>query len=137
MHDLVVECPVHLTESNRDELRLLYADLKIPERTTIEFFGEVLGNLIRALKYGPVIMRLTTDVAVGAGALIFGGVVCLLVVGCKGLEHRFKAFASFLERYPENRGQVRFLQIATATRGNVPEYRALRQRLGAPQASAG
>jgi trehalose 6-phosphate synthase len=48
----------------------------------------------------------------------------------KGLEHRFKAFASFLERYPENRGRVRFLQIATATRGNVPEYRALRQRLG-------
>lgn len=28
MHDLVVECPVHLTESNRDELRLLYADLR-------------------------------------------------------------------------------------------------------------
>src|SRR5512133_2250582 len=47
----------------------------------------------------------------------------------KGLEHRFKAFASFLERYPENRGRVRFLQIATATRSNVPEYRALRQRL--------
>jgi trehalose 6-phosphate synthase len=49
----------------------------------------------------------------------------------KGLEHRFRAFASFLERFPENRGQVRFLQIATATRSNVPEYRALRQRLGA------
>ena len=28
MHDLVVECPVRLTESNRDELRLLYADLR-------------------------------------------------------------------------------------------------------------
>jgi trehalose 6-phosphate synthase len=49
----------------------------------------------------------------------------------KGLEHRFRAFASFLEQYPENHGRVRFLQIATATRGNVPEYRALRQRLGA------
>ena len=49
----------------------------------------------------------------------------------KGLEHRFKAFASFLERYPQNRGRVRFLQIATATRSNVPEYRDLRQRLGA------
>jgi trehalose 6-phosphate synthase len=49
----------------------------------------------------------------------------------KGLEHRFEAFASFLERYPENRGRVCFLQIATATRSNVPEYRALRQRLGA------
>jgi hypothetical protein len=28
MPDLVVECPVRLTESNRDELRLLYADLR-------------------------------------------------------------------------------------------------------------
>jgi trehalose 6-phosphate synthase len=49
----------------------------------------------------------------------------------KGLEHRFKAFAFFLERYPEHRGRVRFLQIATATRSGVAEYRALRQRLGA------
>jgi trehalose 6-phosphate synthase len=48
----------------------------------------------------------------------------------KGLEHRFKAFGSFLQCYPENRGRVCFLQIATATRSNVPEYRALRQRLG-------
>lgn len=28
MHDLLVECPVRLTETNRDELRLLYADLR-------------------------------------------------------------------------------------------------------------
>jgi trehalose 6-phosphate synthase len=49
----------------------------------------------------------------------------------KGLEHRFKAFASFLERYPEHRGRAHFLQIATATRSDVAEYRALRQRLGA------
>lgn len=48
----------------------------------------------------------------------------------KGLEHRFKAFACFLDLYPEHRGQVRFLQIATATRSEVPEYRAMRQRLG-------
>jgi len=49
----------------------------------------------------------------------------------KGLEHRFEAFACFLDRYAERRGRVRFLQIATATRSDVPEYRALRQRLGA------
>jgi trehalose 6-phosphate synthase len=49
----------------------------------------------------------------------------------KGLEHRFKAFASFLESYPAQRNHVRLLQIATATRSDVPEYRALRQRLGA------
>jgi len=49
----------------------------------------------------------------------------------KGLEHRFKAFARFLESYPAQRDHVRLLQIATATRSDVPEYRALRQRLGA------
>src|SRR6185312_865184 len=49
----------------------------------------------------------------------------------KGLEHRFKAFARFLENYPEQRNRVRLLQIATATRSDVPEYRDLRQRLGA------
>lgn len=48
----------------------------------------------------------------------------------KGLEHRFKAFASFLESHPAQRNHVRLLQIATATRSEVPEYRALRQRLG-------
>jgi trehalose 6-phosphate synthase len=49
----------------------------------------------------------------------------------KGLEHRLKAFACFLDRYPEHLNRVRFLQIATATRSDVPEYSALRQRLGA------
>jgi phospholipid/cholesterol/gamma-HCH transport system permease protein len=39
----------------------------------VEFAWEVLRNLIAAFKYGGVIMRLVTDVAVGAGALIIGG----------------------------------------------------------------
>ena len=37
------------------------------------FYGEALGGLVRAFRYGGVILRLTTDVAVGAGALIIGG----------------------------------------------------------------
>jgi phospholipid/cholesterol/gamma-HCH transport system permease protein len=37
------------------------------------FYGEVLRNLPRAFKYGGVILRLITDVTVGAGALIVGG----------------------------------------------------------------
>jgi trehalose 6-phosphate synthase len=49
----------------------------------------------------------------------------------KGLEHRFKAFRCFLESYPEQRNRVRLLQIATATRSDVPEYPALRERLAA------
>jgi phospholipid/cholesterol/gamma-HCH transport system permease protein len=37
------------------------------------FTGEVLSNMVAAFKYGSVILRLVTDVAVGAGALIIGG----------------------------------------------------------------
>ncbi|HVM12767.1 MAG TPA: ABC transporter permease [Egibacteraceae bacterium] len=37
------------------------------------FYGEALGGMVRAFKYGGVILRLTTDVAVGAGALVIGG----------------------------------------------------------------
>jgi phospholipid/cholesterol/gamma-HCH transport system permease protein len=39
----------------------------------LRFVGEVLRNLIGSFRYGSVIVRLTTDVAVGAGALIIGG----------------------------------------------------------------
>ncbi|SDH18092.1 hypothetical protein SAMN05216553_11790 [Lentzea fradiae] len=59
MHDVVVECPVRLTETNRDELRLLYADLRDHyarrdardgTRTTLHFrwSGEVGGELFGA-----------------------------------------------------------------------------------------
>lgn len=37
------------------------------------FYGEALRNMPRAFRYGGVIMRLLSDVAVGAGALIIGG----------------------------------------------------------------
>jgi phospholipid/cholesterol/gamma-HCH transport system permease protein len=37
------------------------------------FYGQVLRNLPTAFKYGNVILRLITDVTVGAGALILGG----------------------------------------------------------------
>jgi phospholipid/cholesterol/gamma-HCH transport system permease protein len=39
----------------------------------LRFVGEVLSNMVAAFKYGGVILRLVTDVAVGAGALIIGG----------------------------------------------------------------
>lgn len=37
------------------------------------FYGEALRNLPQAFRYGGMIMRLISDVAVGAGALIIGG----------------------------------------------------------------
>jgi phospholipid/cholesterol/gamma-HCH transport system permease protein len=39
----------------------------------LAFFARCLRELPLAFKYGPVILRLVTDVAVGAGALIIGG----------------------------------------------------------------
>ncbi|MHC5035587.1 MAG: alpha,alpha-trehalose-phosphate synthase (UDP-forming), partial [Planctomycetota bacterium] len=49
----------------------------------------------------------------------------------KGLVRRFEAYARFLERYPEHRGRITYLQIAPPTRTSVAEYRDLRRRLGA------
>ena len=49
----------------------------------------------------------------------------------KGLEHRLITFASFLERYPENRGRALLFADRHCDAQQCPRYRALRQRLGA------
>lgn len=47
----------------------------------------------------------------------------------KGLPERFRGYETFLARYPEHRGKVVYLQVTPVSRGNVPEYRALRREL--------
>jgi trehalose 6-phosphate synthase len=47
----------------------------------------------------------------------------------KGLPERFRAFERYLQRYPEQRGRMTYLQIAPVSRGEVPEYRTLRHEL--------
>ncbi|MDQ3206099.1 MAG: alpha,alpha-trehalose-phosphate synthase (UDP-forming) [Pseudomonadota bacterium] len=47
----------------------------------------------------------------------------------KGMPERFRAFACYLERYPDQRGKLTYLQIAPVSRGEVKEYRALRHEL--------
>ena len=47
----------------------------------------------------------------------------------KGLPERFRAFARFLETYPENRGRVSFVQLAPPSRADVPEYVDIRHEL--------
>ncbi|MGN6113592.1 MAG: alpha,alpha-trehalose-phosphate synthase (UDP-forming) [Luteimonas sp.] len=47
----------------------------------------------------------------------------------KGLPERFRAFERYLQRHPEQRGKLTFLQIAPVSRGEVAEYKALRQEL--------
>ncbi len=47
----------------------------------------------------------------------------------KGLIERFEAFGRFLDNYPEHLGRISMMQIAPVTRGDVPEYQELRNRL--------
>jgi len=47
----------------------------------------------------------------------------------KGLPERFRAFDQLLRRFPNQRGQVTFLQVAPVSRGDVAQYRALRREL--------
>ncbi|MDH4159292.1 MAG: alpha,alpha-trehalose-phosphate synthase (UDP-forming) [Actinomycetota bacterium] len=47
----------------------------------------------------------------------------------KGLTDRFVSMSRFLERYPQHRRHVTMLQVAPATRGEVPEYKQIRDEL--------
>jgi trehalose 6-phosphate synthase len=47
----------------------------------------------------------------------------------KGIPQRFEGFAQFLQKHPEWRSRISFLQIAPPSREEVPEYRELRSRL--------
>ena len=47
----------------------------------------------------------------------------------KGIPERLEAFARLLERFPEWRGAVAFVQVSVPTRADVPEYGELRSRV--------
>ncbi|CAL4094394.1 unnamed protein product [Meganyctiphanes norvegica] len=47
----------------------------------------------------------------------------------KGLTHRIKAFEHLLEKYPEHKENVTFLQIAVPSRTDVKEYQELKENL--------
>jgi trehalose 6-phosphate synthase len=47
----------------------------------------------------------------------------------KGLVERFKAYEQFLEAFPENHGQVVYLQIAPLSRKDVQSYAEIRSEL--------
>lgn len=47
----------------------------------------------------------------------------------KGIAERFRAYERLLEDYPETRRQVSYLQIAATSRGDVQEYREMREEL--------
>jgi len=47
----------------------------------------------------------------------------------KGLPERFLGFERYLQRHPDQRGSLTYLQIAPVSRGDVTEYRELRGQL--------
>src|SRR5437764_4596007 len=49
----------------------------------------------------------------------------------KGLPARFAAYSHLLEHYPQTRGHTVLMQIASPSRSDVPEYRAIRRELEA------
>ncbi len=49
----------------------------------------------------------------------------------KGIPERLEAFARLLEKFPEWRGHVSFVQVSVPTRSEVPEYAELRSKVEA------
>ncbi|HEY0251206.1 MAG TPA: trehalose-6-phosphate synthase, partial [Kofleriaceae bacterium] len=47
----------------------------------------------------------------------------------KGIPERLEAFARMLERFPEWRSKVSFIQVSVPTRSDVPDYAELRSRV--------
>ena len=47
----------------------------------------------------------------------------------KGLDSRFAAYEKLLATYPDNRGNVSFVQIAPPSRGDVASYQSIREKL--------
>ena len=83
----------------------------------------IAGQAARAMKRLPV-RRLRDSLsgrqlAIGVDRLDYS----------KGLPERFRAFERHLERHPDQKGQLTFLQIAPPSRSDVPEYRQLRREL--------
>jgi alpha,alpha-trehalose-phosphate synthase [UDP-forming]/trehalose-phosphatase len=73
-----------------------------------------------------------TSAEVGLEAML-GGRKLLLGVDrldySKGIPERLEGFQRLLEKYPEWRNQVSFVQVSVPTRSDVPEYGELRERV--------
>ena len=115
------------TDQDRDQLNAALADEGVERRA--ETFpigidpGEFATQARRAIGR-PEAKRMIESV--GRHALILG--VDRLDYS-KGIPERFRGFAKLLERFPTHRNKVAFLQVAPVSRGDVPEYKALRRTL--------
>src|SRR5688572_31592209 len=49
----------------------------------------------------------------------------------KGIPERLESFARLLDRFPDWRGKISFVQVSVPTRSEVPEYAELRSKVEA------
>jgi alpha,alpha-trehalose-phosphate synthase [UDP-forming]/trehalose-phosphatase len=77
--------------------------------------------------------QLPPSTEVGSLETMLGGRKLILGVDrldySKGIPERLEAFAALLEKFPEWRNQVSFVQVSVPTRSEVPEYAELRSRV--------
>ncbi len=115
------------TDQDRDQLNAALAELGVTARA--ETFpigiepGEFARDALQALRRSEAKrMRDSLD-----GRALLLGVDRLDY--SKGIPERFRGYAKLLERFPRHRKHVTYLQVAAISRGEVPEYRALRRAL--------
>ncbi len=115
------------TDQDRDQLNQALASENVERRCETFPIGidpaEFAGQARRAI--GKAESKRMIE-SMGSRALILG--VDRLDYS-KGIPERILGFAKLLERFPAHRKHVTFLQIAPVSRGEVPEYRALRRTL--------
>lgn len=120
------------------------------DHVTLEAGGEVLSNgLVRA--FGRTLKADVFPIGIEVEPMVEAAensprlastrrlrrnfAACKLMIGVdrldysKGLPERFRSFERLLERYPDWRGKVSLMQIAPASRSDLPEYRQIRQEL--------
>jgi trehalose 6-phosphate synthase len=115
------------TDQDRDQLNQALADEDVERRAETFPIGidpdEFNSQARRALRKAEARRMIES---MGTRALILG--VDRLDYS-KGIPERFRGFANLLHRFPTHRNKVTFLQVAPVSRGDVPEYRALRRAL--------
>lgn len=115
------------TPEDASHLNALFESLDIQTRAVAFPVGidpEAMARDARRAENGPEVRRLAESLA--NRTLILG---VDRMDYSKGLPHRFRGFSQLLERFPDHRTHVRYLQIAPVSRGDVAQYRALRREL--------
>jgi trehalose 6-phosphate synthase len=84
---------------------------------------------VDARAFGRMARRAASDPVVAETIASLGGRDMIIGVDrldySKGVAQRMEAYAGFLEREPERRGTVEYLQITPLSRADIPEYEAI------------